>query len=250
MIIAIDGPAGSGKSTIAQILAARLGYTYLDTGAMYRAVTLLALEQGLPLGDGEALGALAARAGIEFRPAAEASSLSPDDVPIPPRVFAQGREVTQDIRSRPVTQNVSQVSAHPAVRTAMTQRQRELAAMADVVMDGRDIGTVVCPQAEVKVYLTASLEERAARRQAQLEASGTALDTGTVRQDMVARDAYDSGRTVAPLRRAKDAVEVDTTSMTISEVVDEVERLVAAASLRPPASGTRSSEPGGVPCAG
>jgi cytidylate kinase len=250
MIIAIDGPAGSGKSTIAQIVAARLGYTYLDTGAMYRAITLLALEQGVPPGDGGALGELAGRAGIEFRLVVQASSLDCGDAPIPPRVFAQGRDVTADIRTRLVTQNVSEVSAHPEVRAAMTRRQRELAAAADVVMDGRDIGTVVCPQAEVKVYLTASLEERARRRQAQLEASGIRLDAGTVKQDMDSRDTYDTGRAFAPLRKAGDAVEVDTTFMTIAEAVGEVQRLVARVLPRSLSSDSRESQGGGALCVG
>jgi CMP/dCMP kinase len=224
MIIAIDGPAGSGKSTIAQIIARRLGFTYLDTGAMYRAVTLLALERAAPLDDGEALGRLAVEAEIEFRPAFES-----DGTPTPPHVYAQGRDITLEIRTQSVTRNVSQVSAHAKVRAAMTRRQRELAATTDVVMDGRDIGTVVCPGAEVKVYLTASLEERARRRQVQLQTQGLPAEAGTVKDDMVARDAYDSGRELAPLRKAEDAVEVDTTAMTISEVVDEVEELASRA---------------------
>jgi cytidylate kinase len=249
MIIAIDGPAGSGKSTIAQIVAARLGFTYLDTGSMYRTVTLLALERRVLLDDGVALGALAAEAGIEFRPAAASGPIA-GGAAAPPRVFAQGQEVTAEIRTQPVTRNVSQVSAHPEVRVAMTRRQRQLAAAADVVMDGRDIGTVVCPGADVKVYLTASLEERARRRQAQLEALGIEIEAGSVRQDMETRDTYDSGRAVAPLCKAEDAVEMDTTRMTISEVVEEVERLAARVSSQTLDSASIGAPAGGVACAG
>jgi cytidylate kinase len=226
MIIAVDGPAGSGKSTIAQAIAARLGFTYLDTGAMYRAVTLVALERGTALDDGAALGRLAAEASITFLPALEPVGRQQPEVPEPPRVFVGEREVTRDIRTQPVTHNVSQVSAHLEVRRALTQRQRELAEAGDVIMDGRDIGTVVCPGADVKIYLTAGVDERAKRRQHQLEAQGLVVDLATIRRDMVTRDALDSGRSVAPLRKAEDAVEIDTTDLTIAQVVHEVESRV------------------------
>jgi cytidylate kinase len=230
MIIAIDGPAGSGKSTIAQIVAARLGFTYLDTGAMYRAVTLLALDDGVALDDAGALGMLAEGARVSLRPAPAGPGDGEVGAPIPPRVYVGEREVTREIRTRTVTRNVSQVSAHQEVRDAMTRRQRQLAADGNVVMDGRDIGTVVCPEAEVKVYLTASLVERARRRQRQLEGQGLQADDGSIEKDMMVRDAYDSGRAVAPLRKAEDAVEVDTTNMTIAEVAAEVVRLAERAS--------------------
>lgn len=241
MIIAIDGPAGSGKSTIAQIVAARLGFTYLDTGAMYRAVTLLALEDGVVLDDGRALGVLAEDSHVSLRPAPAKVALDGGGAPIPPHVYVGERDVTREIRTQAVTRNVSQVSAHQEVRDAMTRRQRRLAADGDVVMDGRDIGTVVCPEAEVKVYLTASLAERVRRRQRQLEGQGMQVDGGTIEKDMVARDAYDSGRAVAPLRKAEDAVEVDTTHMTIVEVALEVVRLAEQAG---------QGSAGGETCAG
>lgn len=238
MIIAIDGPAGSGKSTIAQIVAARLGFTYLDTGAMYRAVTLLALEHGVALDDGEALGKLAEDSRVSLRPAPVGTAADGGGAPIPPRVYVGEREITREIRTQVVTRNVSRVSAHREVRDAMTRRQRQLAAGGDVVMDGRDIGTVVCPGAEVKVYLTASLAERARRRQVQLEGQGLKTDHGTIETDMMARDAYDSGRAVAPMRKAEDAVEVDTTHMTISQVSAEVVRLAEQVKLEREGSAT------------
>jgi cytidylate kinase len=226
MIIAVDGPAGSGKSTIAQAIAARLGFTYLDTGAMYRAVTLVALEGGTALDDGVVLGRLAAEASITFLPALETAGEPELEVLEPPRVFVGGREVTRDIRTQAVTHNVSEVSAHREVRGALTERQRELAEAGNVIMDGRDIGTVVCPGADVKIYLTASVDERAERRQRQLEAQGLLVDLETIRRDMVTRDAFDSGRSIAPLRKAEDAVEIDTTDLTIAQVVHEVESRV------------------------
>ena len=230
MIIAIDGPAGSGKSTIAQIVAARLGFTYVDTGAMYRAVTLLALDEGVALDDGRALGGLAEDAGVSLRPASAVAAGKKGEAPSPPRVYVGEREITREIRTQAVTRSVSQVSAHQEVRDAMTRRQRRLASGGDVVMDGRDIGTVVCPGAEVKIYLTASLHERARRRELQLEGQGLRADGGTIETDMMARDAYDSGRAVAPLCKAEDAVEVDTTYMTVVQVAAEVVRLAERAS--------------------
>ena len=161
MIIAIDGPAGSGKSTIAQGVARRLGLAYLDTGAMYRAVTLIALERSVSLEDGDALGALA----LEMRASLRGRS------PGTPRVYVGERDVSEAIRRPEVSRAVSQVAAHPNVRNALTVRQRELAADGDIVLEGRDTGTVVCPDADIKVFLTASVEERARRRRS--AASGT-----------------------------------------------------------------------------
>lgn len=218
MIIAIDGPAGAGKSTVAREVAKRLGMRYLDTGAMYRAVTLLALEAGLvPDRIGE-VGALAARA--RLRVVEQDNDLS--------RVFVGEREISEEIRGPLVSQHVSLVSADPAVRAVLTQRQREEAALGNVVLEGRDMGTVVAPQADVKVFLTASVEERARRRQAQLQAKGVNSSLEQLVREIEARDAYDSSRVVAPLRKADDAVEIDTTSMTIDEVVNAICALAEA----------------------
>lgn len=212
MIIAIDGPAGSGKSTIAREVAKKLGLRYLDTGAMYRTVTLLALEAGLvPDRVGEA-GELAAAAPIRLEE-------RDNDLT---RVFLGDREVTDEIRGRTVSQNVSAVSAEPSVRAVLTKRQRGEASKGMAVLEGRDMGTVVVPDADVKVFLTATIEERARRRQLQLEAQGASQPLEELIADIAARDAYDSGRELAPLRKADDAVEIDTTGMTIDEVVAAV----------------------------
>ncbi len=212
MIIAIDGPAGSGKSTIAREVAKWLGMRYLDTGAMYRTVTLLALEAGLVPDRIPEAAALAAAADLRFVDRA-------DDLT---RAFIDGREVTNEIREREVTKAVSPVSADGAVRELLTERQRAEAAQGDVVLEGRDTGTVVFPNADLKIYLVASVPERARRRRAQLLAQGVDQSEEELAADIVARDAYDSGRAIAPLRKADDAVEIDTTGMTIPEVIQAV----------------------------
>lgn len=222
MIIAIDGPAGSGKSTIARLVAAQLGFAYLDTGAMYRAVTLGALERSVDLEDGEALGELARELDLHVEPAEVPDGQSQS------RVYLDGREVTAAIRSSSVTACVSQVSAHISVREALTGLQRALAERGDVVLEGRDIGTVVCPKADVKVFLTASSGERARRRHAQLLAQGVAVSLEEVIEDLERRDTFDSSRAAAPLRMADDAVAIDTTELGIAEVVDAVCRLAFA----------------------
>lgn len=217
MIIAIDGPAGSGKSTIAQAVAARLGLTFLDTGAMYRAVTLLALEKGVSLDDDDALGALALDLDFEFTPGSSGDT----------RVRVDGRDVTEEIREPSVSQKVSFVAAHRKVRRALTMRQRKAAETGDLVLEGRDIGTVVCPLADVKIYLTASAEVRAERRRHQLEEQGICISTKTLQRELLLRDSHDSGRALAPLRKARDAIQVDTSEMSVEDVVEAIVAVAA-----------------------
>ena len=208
MIVAIDGPAGAGKSTVARALASRLGFRYLDTGAMYRSVTWLALQRGLPLGEGQLLGELARTNPITF---------GDDD-----RVFIADADVTSVIRQVRVDRMVPVVARHPEVREVMRERQRELAAEGNVVIEGRDIGTVVAPGAEVKVYLVADPAVRTARRQAERPEIGTdALAT-----DLKLRDESDKVR----MRPADDAEEIDTTDLAIEDVVAKIEDLVRARS--------------------
>ena len=205
MIVAIDGPAGSGKSTVARGLAERLGFRYLDTGAMYRALTWLALGEGVDLDDGPALGALALANPVTF---------------VGERVFVRDGDVTEAIRKPRIDRVVSSVARHPEVRSVMKERQRELAEGGDAVIEGRDIGTVVCPEAEVKVFLVADPGERARRRQADHPDIGAeALAT-----DLRLRDERDS----AQMQAAPDAEKIDTTELTIGEVLDRIERLVEA----------------------
>ena len=205
MIVAIDGPAGSGKSTVARGLAARLGFRYLDTGAMYRALTWLALERRVELEDEQSLAELAHASPIAFEG---------------DRVWIGGDDVTEAIRGARIDRVVSAVARHPQVRAIMRDRQRELAEGGDAVIEGRDIGTVVCPDAEVKVFLVADAAERARRRQAERpEIGAEALAT-----DLRLRDERDA----AQMQPAPDAETVDTTALSVGDVVDRIERLVEA----------------------
>lgn len=217
MIIAIDGPAGSGKSTVAQLVARRLGFKYLDTGAMYRAVAVLASARGIDLDDDEALARLASEEEISF----EHEGIDP----LPSRVFIGRLDVTAAIRTPAADKAVSAVARLPLVRESMVVQQRHLGAGGNSVVEGRDIGTVVFPDAAVKVFLTASADERARRRTAQHEAGGHAVDTREVAEALLARDHADSTREVSPLAAAPDAIEVDTTGLTIEQVVERIASL-------------------------
>jgi cytidylate kinase len=209
MIVAIDGPAGAGKSTVARKLAERLGFRYLDTGAMYRALTWLAMQRGRDLGDAEGLAQLAREQPVLFSDA--------------DRVWIAGIDVTASIRETRVDRMVPVVARHPAVREVMRERQRELGRDGNVVIEGRDIGTVVAPHAEVKVFLTASREARAQRRAAELGG-----DVATVLAEQTIRDERDTGREHSPLHAAPDAHTVDTTDLTLEEVVERIVALVQA----------------------
>ncbi len=221
-IIAIDGPAASGKSTIAEQLAQRLGYLYFDTGAMYRTVTRVALERHIALHDEAAVTALAEALHIDVLPATVDDGRQYT-------VLADGADVTWAIRRPEVDANVSTVSAYRDVRAAMVRQQRRIAANGPIVMVGRDIGSVVLPDAELKIYIDASVEERARRRTLELEQRGQAADYAQVLAAMRQRDQTDSHRAVSPLRVPDGAVVIDTTNMNIDEVLDRALQLVEGA---------------------
>ena len=222
MIIAIDGPSGAGKSTVAKAVAKELGFSCLDTGAMYRAVAWRALHDGVSLEDAEAVGALAHSCTISFR--------HEQGDPVPRRVFVDGVEVTGAIRTAEIDRSVSAVSAVPAVRQALLDQQRRIGSQGDYVVEGRDIGTVVFPQAEVKVFLTASNEERARRRVAQNETRGVgSVDFDEVLADIVRRDELDSARETSPLVAAADAKCIDSTGFTIDEIIEQICAMARAA---------------------
>lgn len=219
--IAIDGTVASGKSTIGGLLAERLGYTYLDTGAMYRAVTWVALEEGIDIADEEAITGLAESVEINI-------TLPTVDDGRQYTVYADGQDVTWQIRRAEVNANVSPVSAYPGVRKALTDQQRQIGGQGRIVMVGRDIGTVVLAEANLKIYLDAIVEERARRRYREILERGEEADYEEVLAAMRRRDKIDSEREAAPLRPAGDAIIIDTTELSIAEVLAKVEELVWA----------------------
>lgn len=215
MIIAIDGPSGAGKSSVTKLVALELGFSCLDTGAMYRAITWKALEEGIDVNDAEALGELARSCTIDF--------VHEEGDPSPKRVLIDGIDVTSEIRTQRIDQNVSPVSAVPAVREALVAQQQRIGHTGDYIVEGRDIGTVVFPDAEVKVFLTASAEERARRRVAQNAERGIgSVDYEAVLADIIRRDEYDSSRDVSPLKPADDAFLLDSSPLTIEQVVQAI----------------------------
>ena len=215
-VVAIDGPAGSGKSTVARRLAAELGFRYIDTGAMYRAVTLAALGRGTDLGDPEALGEVAGSVELAFARAPDGST----------RMLLDGEDVSEEIRTPELTARVRHVARAAPARARMRVEQRRLGLAGPSVMEGRDIGTVVFPDARWKFYLDATVEERARRRKVELAGKGIELSEDELREEVAGRDRTDLERAVAPLRQADDAERVDTTGMTIEEVVGHLARRV------------------------
>ena len=212
-MIAVDGPAGAGKSSASRALARRLGFGYVDTGAMYRAVGVLAAERGIDADDAAALGRLVA--GLDFELARDGE-----------RLLIGGRDLSAAIRRPEAGELASRVSTQPAVRQRLVALQRALGAGGGVVMEGRDIGTVVFPDARVKLYLTADPATRAARRAAELRAAAATVDEAALARELAERDRRDAGRAHSPLRPAADAVVLDTTALTLEDVVEAMERVV------------------------
>lgn len=215
--IAIDGPAGAGKSTVARAVARQLGLAYLDTGAMYRAITLAALREDTDLEDGHALGRLTRRLQLDIQNDEDGQNV----------IILDGEDVSEAIRLPVVSRGVSYVARCPEVRDVMVDKQRQIGARGGTVMDGRDIGTNVMPDAEYKFYLTASLDERARRRLAELTAKGEMLELPQMISEIAARDKIDSERECSPLKAADDAVHIDTTEMTIEEVISTIVHTVS-----------------------
>ncbi|GAX01942.1 (d)CMP kinase [Secundilactobacillus silagei] len=213
--VAIDGPASAGKSTVAKKIAHRFRYVYCDTGAMYRTVTLKAMQQNVALDDPAALAAMLKTTEIAFKPG------NPEQL-----VFLDGQEVTMAIRQPDVTNQVSTVAAQGTVRADLTERQRKIAEAGGIVMDGRDIGTSVLPKAEVKIFLVASVEERAQRRFKDNAEKGIHTPMDVLRDEIQTRDHKDSTRAISPLTQAADAVRLDTTSLSIDEVVDQISAII------------------------
>ncbi len=215
-VIAIDGPAGAGKSSAARLLAQRLGFVLVDTGALYRGAALAAFERGVDWEDGPALGALVDSLALSFQRSEDGSAL----------LLIDGVDRSQDIRTSHISTGASRTSRHPEVRKALLGLQRRLGSSGGVVLEGRDIGTVVFPDADVKVFLTASDESRAARRHAELKQAGHETDHEQVLSEIRARDRLDSERDIAPMRPADDAVVLDSSHLSLEAVLDELEALV------------------------
>lgn len=214
-IVAIDGPAGSGKSTTSKLIAARLGYMYLDTGAMYRSLTYFAIKNNIAFSDEETLAKLAHILPIKFKTSADVN-----------RVFLNGKDVTDEIRLPEVTKNASEVAAHKAVREAMVKKQQEYGKEGSIVAEGRDTTTVVFPNADVKIYLNASVEQRAQRRLLDLMKVGVTTTLQELQEEIKNRDHKDSSREHSPLMKSKDAILVDTTNMTLEGQVDYIVNLI------------------------
>jgi cytidylate kinase len=214
--IAIDGPAGAGKSTVAKLLAEKLKFVYIDTGAMYRALTWKAVKDKVDVNDEQKLNLLLKQTEIQLLN--QSGNL---------RIILNKIDITDDIRTSEVTNNVSYVAKHSLIRKEMVAKQQKLAAQGGTVMDGRDIGTFVLPQAGVKIFLTATVDERAKRRHEEQVGKGIASDYNLLRNEIAKRDKLDSEREIAPLKKAVDALEIDSTSMTILEVVDHIYGMVA-----------------------
>ena len=219
LVIAIDGPAAAGKSTVAKLVADRMDAVLFDTGALYRSVTLAAQRQGVSPSDGEALAAIARVSVIDIRPPSRQDGRQVD-------VLLEGEDVTWAIRTPEIDAMVSEVSAHPTVRAELLGAQRRIAHGVRVVMVGRDIGSVVIPDAGTKIFLEASAEERARRRLRELQERGLEVTYDGVLRDMRERDAHDSNRAVAPLKAAPDAIVVDTDERSVDDVVAEIQRIV------------------------
>ncbi|ABS21542.1 (d)CMP kinase [Bacillus cytotoxicus] len=216
--IAIDGPAAAGKSTVAKVVAKQLSYVYIDTGAMYRTLTYAALEQNIDIENEEKLMEVLQSIRIEFQQGKDTQ-----------QVFLNGQDVSEVIRTPDVTNRVSIVAKHRLVREEMVRRQQELAAQGGVVMDGRDIGTHVLPNAEVKIFMLASVEERAERRHLENMRKGFSSNLEQLKKEIAQRDKLDSEREVSPLKKAEDAFELDTTSLSIEEVVRNIMAIVSEA---------------------
>lgn len=215
--IAIDGPAGAGKSTIAKLAAEKLNYTYVDTGAMYRAITYKSIKNGLDLSSEQEIVKLLEETSIELQPSENGQ-----------QVYLDGENVSEAIRTQDVTANVSQVAAHALVREDLVKRQMVLANTGGVIMDGRDIGTHVIPDAELKIFMSASADERARRRFVDNDKRGIHIEFEELKADIIRRDKFDSEREASPLVQAEDALYLDTTELSIEQVVDEIYMLAKA----------------------